>query len=202
MNRLITFAAAGLTLVAAPALAQQTAPAPAPETAAPAPGATAPAAGAAAPMAPMTVTSAQDFVVIGSSTNAFEIASGELALERAESEEVRAFGERMIQDHMAASEQLMAAAEQDGVMMPPADGEGVLTVSEQHQMMLDELSAAEGAAFDQAYATMHIQAHEEAIALHQGFAEGGEDGAVKTFAAETLPLLEEHLAMAQALPTS
>jgi putative membrane protein len=94
----------------------------------------------------------------------------------------------MIEDHTAAGEQMMAAAEADGVVVPQE-------MNDKHQAMLDELSSAQGEAFDQLYLQMQLQAHEEAVALFDANDEG--DTNLNRFAAETLPTLQEHLSEVQ-----
>lgn len=131
------------------------------------------------------VTDPQQFADTASSSNTFEIESSQLALGRSQDEDVLAFAEQMIADHTAAAEQMTAAAEQDGIT--PATG-----MMDRHQEMLDSLNAAEDGQFDGAYIDAQIAAHEEAVALFDGYATNGEEGALKTFASETLPILEQH----------
>ncbi|GGL81816.1 DUF4142 domain-containing protein [Wenxinia marina] len=134
------------------------------------------------------VTDPAEFAAMAASSNSFEIESSNLALDASESEEVQAFAQRMIDDHTAAGEAMMAAAETDGVEVP----EGL---NEQHQEMLDGLQGLTGEEFDQAYLDAQVTAHDEAVALFEGFSTEGEDSALKAFAAETLPTLQEHQAM-------
>ncbi len=173
MKRLIVLAAVGAMLAAAPAIAQTSASEVQIDT-----------------MAPMT---ADMFVMAAASSSTFEIESSQLALDRAQDEAVRVFAEQMIEDHTAATRELSAVVEQAGLEPP------VPELAAQHQEMLDQLQEAEGEEFDALYGTLQIQAHEEAIALHQAYAESGDDEALREFAAQTLPTLEEHLSMAQEL---
>lgn len=138
------------------------------------------------PAAPMPVTDPQEFADMAASSNMFEIQSSELALETSENEEVIAFAEQMVADHTMAGENMMAAAQEDGVT--PADA-----MNEQHQAQYDELAAADAAAFDQDYIQAQVTAHEEAVALFEGFSTEGEESALRDFATETLPTLQMHL---------
>ena len=79
----------------------------------------------------------------------------------------------------------MAAAQSDGIT--PAQG-----LQPPHQTQLDQLSGLDAEAFDQAYIAAQVAAHDEAVALFEGFASNGEDSALKTFAADTLPTLQQH----------
>jgi putative membrane protein len=130
-------------------------------------------------------TDAQTFAEVAASSNLFEIESSQLALEQATNDEVRAFAEQMIEDHTLAGENMKAAAEADGITPPAAK-------MEKEQSKLEELQSAEGEAFDQAYLTAQTAAHDEAVALFETFSTEGQESALRTFAAETLPTLQAH----------
>lgn len=132
------------------------------------------------------MTTPQAFADRATSSNLFEIMTSELALEKSQSDEVRAFAEKMIADHGAASEQMKAAAAGDGITAAES-------IMPDHQEQLETLSSVEAADFDAAYLGAQLAAHTEAVTLFQGFAEQGADGALKEFAMEMLPKLEEHL---------
>jgi predicted outer membrane protein len=68
-----------------------------------------------------------------------------------------------------------------------------------HADMLNQLAAARGAAFDRMYARMQRQGHEEAVAMYAAYAETGMDPAMRNFAAQALPHLQDHLADARRL---
>ena len=139
----------------------------------------------AATTAPMQITDPQQFADMAGSSNMFEIESSRVALEKASSEEVKSFAQHMIDDHGKAGEDMKAAAQDDGIT--PAPG-----LQPAHQAKLDELSALEGEAFDTAYIAAQVAAHDEAVALFEGFSTQGEDSALKAFAANTLPTLHQH----------
>jgi predicted outer membrane protein len=64
--------------------------------------------------------------------------------------------------------------------------------------MLNQLAAARpGPGFDRMYMTMQVAAHQEAVALFSSYAQSGYDSGLRSFAAQALPALQEHLAMAQ-----
>ncbi|MBD8064429.1 DUF4142 domain-containing protein [Devosia sp. PTR5] len=134
---------------------------------------------------PMNVTDPTEFATMAAPSNMFEIESSKLALERATSEDVKTFAQQMIDDHSKAGEAMKAAASQDGVT-PPSE------LDQKHQEMLDQVSRAEGDAFDAAYVAAQVQAHDEAVALFEGFANTGENSALKQFAETTLPTLQQH----------
>jgi putative membrane protein len=72
-------------------------------------------------------------------------------------------------------------------------------VDDRRQGMLDNLRGAAAADFDHRYITQQIAAHREADILFRGYAKGGDNMAVKEFAAKTDDAIKMHLSMAQAL---
>jgi Domain of unknown function (DUF4142) len=62
-----------------------------------------------------------------------------------------------------------------------------------HRGMLDQLKAKSGKDFDQSYDQIQLKAHQDAVALFEAYAKGGDDAALKTWAAKTLPHLKQHL---------
>ena len=138
------------------------------------------------------VTDPAEFAKLAASSNMFEIESSELALTQAEDGNVRAFAEHMIQDHTAAGEKMKAAATRDGVVP-------LTRMAEKEQAELDRLKADDGKTFDQTYLTDQVAAHDEAVALFEGFSTAGQESALRAFAAETLPTLRAHQAAAHEL---
>lgn len=66
--------------------------------------------------------------------------------------------------------------------------------------MISQLQGLSGPAFDAAYGQMQFVSHQEALALHSFYAQSGTDPNLRAFAAQTAPIVEEHLAMSQRLP--
>jgi putative membrane protein len=64
--------------------------------------------------------------------------------------------------------------------------------------MLDQLRAA-GPNFDVAFRDIQVQAHQEALTLHQNYSTGGDNPALRTVAAAAAPIVQQHLTAAQAL---
>ena len=68
-----------------------------------------------------------------------------------------------------------------------------------HQSKLDKLSGLSGADFTKEYESMQVSAHKDAVSLFERYSKSGDNTDLKAFAAKTLPHLQEHLKMAQAL---
>jgi len=135
--------------------------------------------------------SAADKVFVEKAANGgmAEVALGKLAQTKATNEAVKKFGERMVEDHSKANEQLMKVAEEKGIKLSPA-------IHGEHKEAYDRLAAFDGEKFDREFMTHMVKDHVEDIADFKKEAEHGDDTRIKNFASETLPTLREHLHMA------
>ena len=68
---------------------------------------------------------------------------------------------------------------------------------DRRQGMLDNLRGASNEEFDNRYMAQQIAAHEEADILFHGYAEDGDNPAVRNFAAKTDADIKDHLDMAK-----
>jgi len=119
-----------------------------------------------------------------------EVTLGRLATEHAASAEVKQFGQRMVDDHTKAGDELMHVATQKGLTLPTA-------LDAKHQSDVDKLSKLSGAEFDRAYMSMMVKDHKKDVKEFQTEANKGQDADVKGFASTTLPTLQDHLRMAE-----
>lgn len=142
---------------------------------------------------PATVTDAQQFVTTAAAANQFEIDSSQLALQKAQTQQVADFASKMIADHGKAATGLQQAASQQGLTIPTA-------LDTDSAAKLKQLQDANGADFEKLYVQMQTDAHVQAVALFSGYAQGGTAGPVKDFATQTLPTLKMHYQMVLALP--
>lgn len=121
-----------------------------------------------------------------------EVEHGRAATQNASSNDVKQFGQRMVDDHSKANDELKSLASQKQVTLP-TDLEG------KHRAMQDKLTKLKGAEFDKAYMAHMVTAHQQAVALFEKESKGGKDAEVKAFAQKTLPTLQEHLKMARSI---
>jgi len=117
-----------------------------------------------------------------------EVQLGQLASTKAQNADVKAFGQKMVQDHSNANTELKSIATQKGVTLPTE-------VSAKHKEDMDKLSKLSGAAFDKEYVRMMVADHEKDVAEFQKQSDSGTDTDVKSFATKTLPTLKAHLEM-------
>ena len=119
-----------------------------------------------------------------------EVAHGQLAAQKGASADVKQFGQRMVDDHSKANDELKGWASSNSVTLPTEIGK-------QHQAMQDRLSKLEGEAFDRAYMSHMVPAHAKAVAATQRQAKSGMNADLKAWAAKTLPTLQEHHKLAR-----
>lgn len=103
---------------------------------------------------------------------------GKMAEEHAKSDDVKAFGKRMVTDHSKANDELKSIAEKKGVKMPVKKAE----------MKWKS---------DKDYMAMMVKDHEKDLAEFQGEANDGNDSDLKEFAAKTAKVIQEHLDLAK-----
>lgn len=132
---------------------------------------------------------AQEFARQAAISSEFELQSSKLALQKAQSEEVKDFAQQMIDDHTQASTRL-----RDALKEADADPAALASTSldAKHQALLDGLTSAQASNFDQQYITAQKQAHQEALTLFGDYAENGDNEDLKDFAENTLSTLQEH----------
>jgi len=121
-----------------------------------------------------------------------EVELGKLATQKASSDEVKQFGQRMIDDHTKANDQLKELASKEKIALPDA-------LDSKHQSKIDKLSKLSGPQFDKAYMKDMVKDHQQDVNEFQSEAQGGADPNIKQFAASTLPMLQEHLTLAKNL---
>jgi len=119
-----------------------------------------------------------------------EVEMGKLAAANATNADVKAFGQKMVDDHSKANDQLKQLAQTKGVTLP-AD----MTKSQHAEMA--KLGKMTGATFDHAYVKMMVKDHKKDVAEFAKESKSAKDSDLKSWAGTTLPTLEEHLKMIQ-----
>jgi len=120
-----------------------------------------------------------------------EVKLGQLATEKASSEDVKKFGQMMVDDHTKANDELKAFAQKKMVDLPTDLGK--------HQKTYDKLSKLSGSDFDKEYMEAMVKDHKEDVSEFEKQAARGQDSELKAWAAKTLPTLQMHLQHAQDL---
>lgn len=124
-----------------------------------------------------------------------EVELGQLAQQNGQSESVKAFGKRMVDDHSKANDQLKQLAAQKGVSLPTS-------LDAKDQAIKDKLSKLQGAAFDKAYMKDMVADHKKDVAEFKHESMAAHDPELKSWAGQTLPTLESHLQEAEKIAPS
>ena len=131
----------------------------------------------------------QTFMMKAAQGGMAEVQMGQLAKDHAQSQAVKDFGQRMVDDHSKAGDELKGLASQKGVTLPS-------DMDAKDKAIYDRLSKLNGAAFDKAYMRDMVADHKADIAEFRRESNSGKDPDTKAWASKTLPTLEEHLKMA------
>lgn len=124
-----------------------------------------------------------------------EVELGNLAVEKASSNEVKQFGQKMVDDHSKANRELQQLAASKGITLPdkPSMGQRAEKTRLQH---------ASGAKFDKAYMDYMVKDHTNDVKDFRDEVQSARDPQVKEFAQKTLPTLESHLKKAETVDTN
>ena len=128
----------------------------------------------------------QTFVKKAAQGGMAEVELGKLATQKASSEDVKKFGQRMVDDHTKANDQLKQIAGTKGVTLPTE-------LDSKDQALKDRLSKLDGEKFDQAYMKNMVRDHTKDVSEFRKESTSGKDSDLKSFASQTLPTLEDHL---------
>jgi len=122
-----------------------------------------------------------------------EVELGRVAAQKGMSAAVKQFGQRMVDDHSQANSELMSLASSKGITLPTE-------LDQKHRAEVTKFSAMSGAEFDREYTKLMVSDHRKDVSEFEKESTRGTDPDLKAFATKTLPTLQEHLKMAEALP--
>jgi putative membrane protein len=127
-----------------------------------------------------TGLTAQDsnFVSKAAQGGMMEVEMGKSASKKAQSPDVKSFGQRMVTDHTKANNQLNAIVKTHGISLPKASG----------------MKKWPG---DKEYMAMMVSDHEQDLAEFKDEAKKGNDPQLKAFASQTAKIIADHLKMAK-----
>lgn len=146
---------------------------------------------AAPPQQSETVHATDDeFVRFAVAGSLAEVELGQVAADHGASEQVKAFGRRMVQDHDKSGAGAKALATRKQIPIPTAlDGE--------HAALKSKLLGLKGADFDRTYMDAMVDDHKKTVEAFRAEAAHGADPAVKAYASQTEPTIEAHLKLAE-----
>jgi len=134
----------------------------------------------------------QNFVKKAAQGGMAEVELGKLATQKASSDDVKKFGQRMVDDHTKANDQLKQIAQNKGVSLPT-------DLNAKDQALKDRLSKLDGEQFDRAYMKNMVRDHTKDVSEFRKESTSAKDNDLKSFASQTLPTLEDHLKEAKSI---
>lgn len=133
-----------------------------------------------------------EFFSKAAQTDMTEIQAAAIASSRGLTVQTKAYANLMTTDHSENSEDLHTLAANKGVMLPTR-------LDSKHQSELDDLQEVDTKKFDAAYAEAMEKGHKDAVALYEKVSKKSKDPEIRLFAANNLPVLQQHLDMAKHL---
>lgn len=126
--------------------------------------------------------------------NMAEVELGQMAVSKSSNADVKQFGQRMIDDHTKALEDLKVVAAKENFQVPTA-------LDDKHRAVKDRLEKLSGGDFDRAYVKEMVRDHNEDVRAFQLESKHGTNAAIRDYAARTLPTLQEHQSMIMKIDT-
>ena len=124
-------------------------------------------------------------------TNLAEIEAGRMAQSKTQSDAVRTFAQRMIDDHTKALADIRQLAQTKGVPLPTE-------ADRAQKRKAERLAALSGDAFDRAYLSQAgVADHKRSHAMLREVQARAKDPDLQALAARTLPVVDQHLNSAQ-----
>ena len=124
--------------------------------------------------------------------NLNEIAAGKVAASKAQSPDVKSYGQKMVDDHTQMLKDLQALAKQKGVVLPES-----ADMKDMAQMKLMERKS--GAEFDRDFMEHMVKDHEATLKDVESMASKAKDADFRAALQKAAPKMREHLAQAQRL---
>ena len=117
-----------------------------------------------------------------------EVQLGKLAAEKANGEDVKQFGQKMIDDHTKLGDQMKEVAQKEGISIPSG-------VTSKDKELETKLSSLSGDSFDKAYIKAMLKDHQHDLSEFKKEANSGNDTSIKDAASQGEQVISEHLKM-------
>jgi len=117
-----------------------------------------------------------------------EVDLGQLASQKGSTNDVKQFGQKMVEDHTKMGNRMKGVAAQVGVTPPAA-------LSPKDQALKTRLEGLSGAQFDRAYIRAMVKGHEADLQAFHKEASSGTSQAVKDAASQGATVVSQHLEM-------
>jgi len=132
------------------------------------------------------------FLKVAAETDMREAHEGRMAENKAAKQDVRAFGQQLVQDQSNSYGELLELGQKTGETIPRG-------INVRTDRTVEDLTHAKGAQFDRRFIQDEIRNDQQTIALFRREADHGQNPDVKAWAQKTLPTLQGHLQKAKQL---
>lgn len=143
----------------------------------------------ASPVAAITAPE-KEFMANAARGDMMEVQLGNLAAQKASSNDVKQFGERIATDHSQLGQKLQQLASNLKLKLPQE-------LKPEQQNVVSRLEKLSGKAFDREYMKEMVNDHVKDISEFERAASQATNADIKQFASEALPTLREHLKTAR-----
>jgi len=137
----------------------------------------------------------QAFVRKALEGGAAEVQLGQLAQQKSQSEDVKQFGQKMVEDHTQLSEQMKPIAQQLGVKEPKGP-------SKKDKQLMAKLEGLSGPQFDEAYIQAMVKDHKEDLKEFKNEAQAAQNQNVKQAAQQGAGVISQHLQLIEQIAQS
>ena len=121
-----------------------------------------------------------------------EVKFGQLAVEKGSSEEVKAFAQKMVEDHTKTNSEMAEVADTMGVMLPK-------NMNKEDQAEYDKLKGLSGNDFDTEYLTLMVKDHHQDLHEFRVEAAGRTDPALHDAVVKAEGVIHDHTVMVDKL---
>jgi len=135
-------------------------------------------------------TTEKEFMANAARGGMLEVQLGNLAVQKASSNDVKQFAERMAADHSQLGQKLQQLASNLGVSLPQ-------DLKPEQQNVVSRLEKLSGKAFDREFMKEMVSDHTKDVSEFERAASQSTNADIKQFASEALPTLRDHLKMAR-----
>jgi len=137
----------------------------------------------------------KSFVTTVGQFGLFEIAAGNLALDKSSDPAIETYGYLMITNHIELRNQLAGIARRTRIPFPSSMGSS-------HQDALSELRRLSPSIFEREYLAHMVSGHKAAVSMFRSAAAANPETELSRWAKRSVPMMEEHLRLAETLQAS
>ena len=131
-------------------------------------------------------TADKDFVKKALEGGTAEVELGQLAQQKSQSDDVKQFGQKMVDDHTQLGDQIKPIAQQLGVKEPKEP-------SKKDKQLIAKLGALSGTQFDEAYIQAMLKDHKQDLKEFKDEAQLAQDPNVKQVARQGEGVISQHM---------